>query len=383
MVSAVRCGISQRAVARQFRVSLSTVQYWVHRAAGKRLDRVDWTDRPSIPRRTRRTVRAIEDTVVTVRRELKEASVLGEYGAPAIRDELHRRDMATVPSVRTIGRILLRRGVLEGCPRVRRPAPPPGWYLPEVAQGHAELESFDVIEGLVILHGPQVDVLTSITLHGGEPDAWPTEGLTARLIADLLVSHWRVVGLPAYAQFDNETRFHGPHHYPDVISRVVRVCLSLGVTPVFVPPQEMGFQAAIESFNGRWQAKVWARFHHESLAALQDRSATYGATARARTTARREGAPARRPFSRHWRFNAHAPLRGRLVFLRRTNARGAVSLLGHTFEVARLWPHRLVRCEVDLDVSRIRFYALRRRTPARQPLLKEIRHALPTHRETT
>ncbi len=115
MVSAVRCGISQRAVARQFRVSLSTVQYWVHRAAGKRLDRVDWTDRPSIPRRTRRTVRAIEDTVVTVRRELKEASVLGEYGAPAIRDELHRRGMATVPS--SVAPLPRQAGI---CPRSRK-----------------------------------------------------------------------------------------------------------------------------------------------------------------------------------------------------------------------------------------------------------------------
>jgi len=40
----------------------------------------------------------------------------------------------------------------------------------------------------------------------------------------------------------------------------MRTCLRLDVTPVFAPPRESGFQAAIENFNGRWQAKVWARF---------------------------------------------------------------------------------------------------------------------------
>jgi hypothetical protein len=33
---------------------------------------------------------------------------------------------------------------------MRRPAPPPGWHLPDVATARAELDSFDVIEGLVI-----------------------------------------------------------------------------------------------------------------------------------------------------------------------------------------------------------------------------------------
>ena len=70
------------------------------------------------------------------------------------------------------------------------------------------------------------------------------------------------------SQFDNDTRFQGPHQHRDVVSRVMRLCLSLGVTPVFAPVREHGFQNAIENLNGRWQAKVWSRFHHESLAAL-------------------------------------------------------------------------------------------------------------------
>jgi hypothetical protein len=43
-------------------------------------------------------------------------------------------------------------GALDGQRRVRRLPPPRGWYLPEVAQDRAELDSFDIIEGLA-LHG--------------------------------------------------------------------------------------------------------------------------------------------------------------------------------------------------------------------------------------
>jgi hypothetical protein len=380
MVTAVRQGIPQRVVARTFRVSLSTVQDWIQRAAGQRLDRVAWQNRASLPRRTRRTPAALEDRVLTVRHALKERSVLGEYGAVAIRHELLARRVAAVPSLRTIGRILVRRGALDGRPRVRRPAPPPGGYLPEVAREEAALERFDLVEGLVIKGGPQVEVLTRSSLHGGLVGAWPTAGLTATLVRELLRGPWREGGLPRYAPFDNDTRFQGSPRYPEALGRVSRLCLRRGMIPVFVPPREFGFQAAIESFNGRWQAKVWARVSPASLAALQARSAPYIAASRARAALRTEIAPPRRPFPPRGQCDPQAPLRGQLIFLRRTHARGRITLLGHSFAVDPLWPHRLVRCEVDLEAARIRFYALRRRAPAWQPLLNEVPYSLPPRR---
>ena len=51
-----------------------------------------------------------------------------------------------VPSRMTIYRVLARHGVLDGVHRQRRPAPPKGWYLPDLACGQTELDSFDFIE---------------------------------------------------------------------------------------------------------------------------------------------------------------------------------------------------------------------------------------------
>lgn len=377
MVMMVREGHSMRRTARHFRVSLSTMRYWAARAEGKSLGEVDWADRSRAPHRTRRTAVGLEEAVLAIREDLRTQSPLGEFGALAIRAELLRRTVPSVPSVRTIGRVLLRRGALDGRRRIRRPAPPPGWHLPRVAAGLAELDSFDIVEDLVIEGRGGVQILNGVSLHGGLAESWPREGITAKTAVQSLLEHWRQFGLPAYAQFDNDTRFQGGHNHPDVVGRLTRVCLSLGVIPVFAPPRETGFQAAVESFNGLWQAKVWQRFHHDDLGQLQDRSRRYIQAHRQRNAARIGSAPARLPFPDAWNPDLQRPPHGQIIYLRRTSDQGRVSLLGRSFAVDPHWPHRLVRAEVDLTEKHIRFFALRRRDPIAQPLLKEVPYALP------
>jgi len=228
-----------RRVAQKFKVTLRTVQRWVRRAAGKRPDRVDWSERPRGTRVSpRRTPAAMEDLVLTVRVALRDKSALGDFGAQAILRALETLGQNDPPSVRTINRILARRGVLDGRARVRRPAPPAGWYLPRVAACRAGLDSFDFVEGLVIQGGPEVDVLTGISLHGGLPTARPMDQKTSRKVVDALIAHWAAFGCPSYAQYDNDALFQGPHNHPDSFGRVTRLCLSLGIIPVFTTPRD-------------------------------------------------------------------------------------------------------------------------------------------------
>jgi hypothetical protein len=334
MVAAVRRKTPMRQVARRFRVALSTVPSWVARAGNRRLDRVDWSDRPDGPHRpVNRSTAELEDLVLTTRRERTDTSDLGEFGAAALRRALVDRGATPRPTIRTLGRILERR-------RVRRPAPPPGWYLPDVAARRAELDSFDSVEGLVIKGGTSVEVLNGIAPHGGLTASWPMGVVTAKAAVEAILEHWRAVGLPGYAPFDNDTIFQGPHQHKDVLGRVMRACLGLGVVPVFAPPRATGFQASIEAYNGRWQAKVWARFVHESLEGVQAQSGKFVAAVRLRAAPRIEAAPSRRAFPEGWTLDLQAHPRGRVIFLRRSDARGAVEVLGRGVEVDPLWPHR-------------------------------------------
>jgi len=89
MVQTIRRGQSIRTVALEFGVSKTTVERWIQRTKGKRLDRVDWSDRPdgtSSP--VNRCATEVEACVLELRQDLKENSALGEYGADAILHEM-------------------------------------------------------------------------------------------------------------------------------------------------------------------------------------------------------------------------------------------------------------------------------------------------------
>ena len=369
MVQAVRDGSSMREVAHAFGVSASTVSLWCGRAQGQRLDRVDFEgDKPGLA--TNRLADSVERRILGMRTLLK-ASVLGEYGAAAIHRALSGSSPSSpVPSKPTIHRVLLRNGAVDSARRQRRPPPPKGWYLPEVAQGRAELDTFDFIEDLKIAGGPIVDVLTATSLHGGMADAWPMLERTAQNTLLAVLQRWRQDGLPGYAQFDNATIFQGSHRASDSVGRVVRLCLALGITPVFAPPREPGFQNAIEGFNALWQAKAWRRNHVSDIEHLQRVSAAYIAAYRNKSACRIEAAPSRAGLPKSFKLDLQAPLHGKAIYIRRTTEAGQVTLLGRTFAVDSKWIRRLVRCEVDFSGHYIDFYALRRRDPDNHPLLK-------------
>jgi transposase len=376
MVRRVRAGQGVRAVARECGVDVSTVLFWVARSAGQRLDRCSFADHKR-GRAWNRTPTSIEQRILQTRAQLRELSVLGEYGADAIERALHEELPATLVSRATINRVLRRHGATDAHGRVRRPAPPKGWYLPEVMAGRAEVDCFDFIEDLKIADGPLVQVLTAKSLHGALTSAWVLDKLSAKGAVSCVQGRWQHDGLPHYAQFDNDTVFQGAHQFADTVGRVSRLCLALGIIPVFVPPLEHGMQNTIEGFNGLWQAKVWRRHRVSSIAELQACSEHYIAAHRARTQPRTDAAPPRRAMVKDFELNLHAPLTGQIIFIRRTSESGHTHLLGRRFAVSPDWPHRLVRCVVDFDHHCIRCFALRRRAPTEQPLLATIEYHRP------
>ncbi len=338
---------------------------------------VDFSDRKP-GRAWNRTAASKEAQILRTRADLRKNSVLGEYGAEAIANALATVKQPVVISRATIYRVLDRRGALDAVRRQRRPAPPKGWYLPGLASREAELDSFDFIEDLKIADGPLVCLLTGISLHGALADAWVMRQRQTTSAIEALLGRWRADGLPHYAQFDNDNVFQGAHHYPDAVGRVTRLCLALGVVPVFAPPREPGLQNAIEGFNGLWQSKVWQRHHCPTVAALRRVSATYIKAHRAKTAHRRDHGPERRKIPKGFTWDATAPLRGSMIFIRRSDEHGIVNLLARAYHVDQNWAHRLVRCDVDFTNQRIRFYALRRREPSVQPLLHEVTYAHPS-----
>ena len=158
-------------------------------------------------------------------------------------------------------------------------------------------------------------MFTTRALWGSVCGAWVSATLRARWLCERLEAHWRQHGCPAYAQFDNDSRFQGTHTHPDVLGQVIRCCLSLGVTPVFAPPREHGPQNLNESFNHLWQQKVWHRFEHASPAAFQATSDRFVAAYQQRRAARDDQAPTRRAFPKRWQLDLQRRPHGTVIYL--------------------------------------------------------------------
>lgn len=363
MVQSIRRGKSVRSVATEFGVSKTTVERWIRRAKGKRLDRVDWSDRPDgSPSPINRCADDVEQCVLELRKELKEYGALGEYGADAILREMEQRSCPEPPSRASINRILKRHGELDGRHRKRFLPPPPGWYLKPLAKGIVELDQFDFIEDLCIQSGSRFQVLNAISLHSSLVGSWPISRMASENTVRKLIEHWSKFGLPDYAQFDNSTVFQGSR-WSDSLGKVIRCCLSLDVIPVFVPPRETGFQASVESYNGRWERGVWQRFHFENLRAVQRQSQLYVEAVNEKNRERFETSPTRWLIPEDWQLDYSQRPQGKVIFIRRTTDDECLDVMGHRWHVKGAGSHKLVRAEVDLTKNRILFYRLRRREP--------------------
>ena len=361
-----------REVASEFHVTKSTVQRWVRYASGKRLDRVDFSDKkPGTAFPPNKSTVRMEKRVLQLRKYLREKSILGLYGASAIREEMLRRGDQNIPCLRTIANILKRYGQIDRCVRQRRTAPPPGWYLPDILKRKYELDSFDIVEKLYLKGGEEIQLFNGISIHGSLIHSSAMNTVPSENTILALIEHWKQFGLPKYVQFDNDMVFQGPRK-TNVVGKVIRLCLSLKVIPVFVTPYEQGFQGKIERFNGEIQEKFWRRKQFRNLNEIKKYLEQYVMTHRMKQQGNILSAPCRRPFPKKWKRDDTKIPKGRIIYLRRTDGNGQVYLLEQKFEVSQNWVNRLVRIELDLNKGILKFFALQRAEWKKQYLLKTI-----------
>ena len=166
------------------------------------------------------------------------------------------------------------------------------------------------------------DVLTGVSVKGGIEAAWPGLHVTARTTIDALAGHWGAHGLPAYGQFDNDSRFAGVHGYADRLGHVVRFCLSVGVVPVFAPRPREAFPERDQATTRAGKAKVWRRFFFPAFVVSWPRPTGTWPPAGPAWLPRIEAAP--EPATD--RGPAVAAPASTIVYLRRTDGEGATRL---------------------------------------------------------
>src|SRR5262249_38985990 len=70
---------------------------------------------------------------------------------------------------------------------------------------------------------------------------------------------WKDLGIPEQVQFDNARELSGWGPGARTLSRVIRLCLRSGASPVFIPAGEPQCNGSVENFNGWFQEPLFQR----------------------------------------------------------------------------------------------------------------------------
>ena len=335
MVAAVRRGAPRREVARRFGVALATVQLWVARAgAAPRPRRLGRPPRRAAPAgQPLRAGAGGPRADHPPRAEGDQRPGRVRRPRPSARP-WRPRGIAPLPSVRTIDRIL---------DRARGPGRPPPGPPPRAAAGlvsargrrpAAELDSFDIVEGLVIKGGPQVEVLNGISLHGGLVASWP---MAARSPPRRSSSPWSSTGGRSACRAtpsSTTTRSSRGRTSPPTWSAGSGGCAwAWGWCRCSSRRASRASRRPSRATTAAGRPRSGPGSRTSRWTGLQARSARYVA-APGRGPRRGSRRPRRgRPFPEGWQLDLQARPRGRIVYLRRTDAQGGVEVLGRRFEV--------------------------------------------------
>jgi putative transposase len=170
----------------------------------------------------------------------------------------------------------------------------------------------------------------------------------------------RVLEGAGHAQLDNARELASWGPAARTLSRVIRLCLRFGVSPVFIPEREPQFQGSVENFNGWFQPRLFQRRFkrpgdlRRELARLQQAVNTQHVHPRlgGQTPAQhRRGLRLRKLPASFVVPTERLPLAaGRVTFLRRVSLAGTVTLLSQTFRVGKR--HRGLYLRLVVDTGR-------------------------------
>jgi len=314
----------------------------------------------------------VEEAIVRVRKILEERTdpelKYAFIGAPTIRSELRRMRIEPLPSVRAIERALHRRGLTH--PRRKRTSPnkPSGYYPAPVVKGPNDVHATDIVSRR-ILGGEKLSSfhLLDLARHYPLVRQYPDKGADSAKC--FLVTAWQTVGLSRLLQMDNEATFCGGYRGKRVFSQIVRLCLAVGVEPLFIPFYSPQHNADIESFNSDWDLAFWQRERFRDLEHVREESPIFERWYRTRYeppalqgSTPAEAFPDFEPRLLSESFDLHQqeeplPLTaGQVHFIREVSSKGQVIILNEAWKVDEKLAGEYVWATISTGEQRLRIY---------------------------
>jgi hypothetical protein len=305
----------------------------------------------------------LERTILCVRRRLQaHATPATRYsfiGATAILAELKALGTRPLPCERTIERVLERNNLTA--PRVRlAPLLPRQEYPGPQARASNELHEVDLV-GPIYLQGSGHRYYIWIGKDAFDGAVCLRLACSRRMdeVLGFLGECWKDLGIPEQVQFDNARELAGWGPAARTLSRVIRLCLRFGASPVFIPAGEPQFNGSVENFNGWFQEPLFQRRFRRpgdlqrELARLQEAVNTQHVHPRlgGQTPAQhRRGLRLRKLPAIFVVPTNRLPLAaGRVTFIRRVSVAGTVTVLSQLYRVGKRHRGLYLRLVVDTE----------------------------------
>lgn len=215
-----------------------------------------------------RTEKSMEQTVVEIRNRLS-AQPFAQRGAINIMYEFERLGIKA-PSISTINRILQRNN-LVGKSEVKR------LKDTEYPKFFTGVQQMDLVGPRYLKGGFRFYFYNIIDTENHFAGVYPIRDKTAESIVACVVDYWRNYQMPDFLQMDNELSFRGSNRHPRGLGLVLRVALSNGVSPIFIPPAEPWRNGIIEKFNNNVQKYFYDTQIFTSFEDLQEKAKAFTA----------------------------------------------------------------------------------------------------------
>ena len=267
----------------------------------------------------------------------------GLRGLGATRRELRvTYRLRPAPSVSTIKRVLRVAGVFKR----RRPAKPESFYPQPRPTATYAIHATDWTERF--LHGgAKVYAFHTIDLETRACAQTIFSDKTAESVMAHLKKVWKTRGIPQSLQMDNDAAFYGSRRVPHHFGQIVRLCLYVGIEPIFIPVGEAKRNGDVEQLHGVWDKAVWQQVHFDTVKAAQDFTPQFeqwymneyeppklkGRTPRAMENSR----PRYRMTESLWQaIPDELPIvAGRIHFIRRVSEAGTIEVLNEQWHISK------------------------------------------------
>jgi len=220
------------------------------------------------PHHTSKKIDTTMEQAVIETRKRRERQLYAQIGALSISYDLHQQGMPPIP-LSTINKILKRNELVRKRPKYT----PKGVDYPslEIIESNY-VHQFDVVGPRYLKTDGRFYSVNFIDAYDRRCSVNPKRRQTRIDIAQALIRSWQTLGMPRYLQMDNTLPSRGSNRYPHSFGLVIRLCLHLGIQPIFIPIREPWRNGIIEHFQNVFDKMFFRTQYFESFSYLVEQA---------------------------------------------------------------------------------------------------------------